>query len=42
MWKYPYKTPPYEHQRKALNLSANEINYAYFMEKGTGKTKTKY
>ena len=40
MWKYPYKTPPYEHQREALNLSANQMNYAYFMEMGTGKTKT--
>ena len=40
MWKYPYKTKPYEHQREALNLSANQINYAYFMEMGTGKTKT--
>ena len=40
MWKYPYKTKPYEHQRKALNLSANQTNYAYFMEMGTGKTKT--
>ena len=40
MWKYPYKTPPYEHQREALNLSSNQINYAYFMEMGTGKTKT--
>ena len=40
MWKYPYKTTPYEHQREALNLSANQTNYAYFMEMGTGKTKT--
>ena len=40
MWKYPYKTKPYEHQREALNLSANQTNYAYFMEMGTGKTKT--
>ena len=40
MWKYPYKTKPFEHQRKALNLSANQTNYAYFMEMGTGKTKT--
>ena len=40
MWKYPYKTKPYGHQRDALNLSANQTNYALFMEMGTGKTKT--
>ena len=39
MWKYPYKTAPYEHQRNALSLSANKNEYAYFMEMGTGKTK---
>ncbi len=39
MWKYPYKTEPYEHQRNALNESANKKNWAYFMEMGTGKTK---
>jgi SNF2 family DNA or RNA helicase len=40
MWKYPYKTKPYEHQRKALQLSADKNVFAYFMEMGTGKTKT--
>ncbi|MDA0949890.1 MAG: SNF2-related protein, partial [Proteobacteria bacterium] len=40
MWKYPYKTKPYEHQRKALQLSADKDVFAYFMEMGTGKTKT--
>ena len=39
MWKYPYKTKPYDHQRAALNSSANENQWAYFMEMGTGKTK---
>ena len=39
MWKYPYKTKPYEHQRNALNESAEKIQWAYFMEMGTGKTK---
>jgi SNF2 family DNA or RNA helicase len=39
MWKYPYKTKPYEHQREALNESAEKTQWAYFMEMGTGKTK---
>ena len=39
MWKYPYKTKPYEHQRNALNQSAEKTEWAYFMEMGTGKTK---
>ena len=39
MWKYPYKTEPYEHQRVALKNSADKSEYAYFMEMGTGKTK---
>jgi len=36
---YQYKTPPFEHQRKALNLGGLLTNFAYFMEMGTGKTK---
>ena len=36
---YQYKTPPYKHQRDALNKGALSKNYAYFMEMGTGKTK---
>ena len=36
---YQYKTPPYEHQRKALNKGGLLQNFAYFMEMGTGKTK---
>src|SRR5210317_1333982 len=39
MWKFPYKTTPYEHQRNALNQSAEKTQWAYFMEMGTGKTK---
>ena len=39
MWKYPYKTKPYEHQREALKISAHKSEFAYFMEMGTGKTK---
>ena len=39
MSKYPYKTKPYEHQRNALSESAEKIEWAYFMEMGTGKTK---
>ncbi len=39
-WKYPYKTKPFDHQRTALNKSAEQNSYAYFMEMGTGKTKT--
>ena len=39
MWKYPYKTKPYEHQRNALNESSEKTQWAYFMEMGTGKTK---
>ena len=39
MWEYPYKTKPYEHQRQALRESAEKVQWAYFMEMGTGKTK---
>ena len=37
--KYKFKTDPYEHQLKALEMSWNRETYAYFMEMGTGKTK---
>jgi SNF2 family DNA or RNA helicase len=37
--KYTYKTTPYEHQRNALIKGAKELNFAYFLEMGTGKTK---
>tara|TARA_R110002124_G_scaffold172877_1_gene340410 strand:- start:2068 stop:3510 length:1443 start_codon:yes stop_codon:yes gene_type:complete len=36
---YRFKTEPYEHQLKALGCSWNKIDFAYFMEMGTGKTK---
>ena len=36
---YKFKTKPYDHQIKALEKSVDEINYAYFMEMGTGKSK---
>ena len=36
---YSHKTQPYEHQRVALVKGAEKINYAYFMEMGTEKTK---
>ena len=39
MKKYNFKTKPFDHQRKALDLSWNKNNYALFMEMGTGKTK---
>ena len=40
MWKkYKYKTQPYDHQRKALEMSFDKEYFAYFMEMGTGKTK---
>ena len=37
--KYKFKTVPYDHQVKALEMSWNKETYAYFMEMGTGKTK---
>ena len=37
--KYKFKTKPYEHQLKALEMSWNRKTFAYFMEMGTGKTK---
>jgi SNF2 family DNA or RNA helicase len=37
--KYKFKTPPYKHQLKALEMSWNKETFAYFMEMGTGKTK---
>ena len=36
---YKFKTPPYEHQLKALELSWAKAYFAYFMEMGTGKSK---
>ena len=37
--KYKFKTSPYKHQLKALEMSWNRETFAYFMEMGTGKTK---
>ena len=36
---YKFKTKPYAHQLKALEMSHNKEVFAYFMEMGTGKTK---
>ena len=38
-WKYKFKTKPFEHQAKVLKESWNRVNYAFFMEMGTGKSK---
>ena len=37
--KYKFKTKPYEHRLKALEMSWNRETFACFMEMGTGKTK---
>ena len=37
--KYKFKTKPYAHQLKALEMSWNKESFAYFMEMGTGKSK---
>ena len=36
---YKFKTVPYKHQLKALELSWEKSYFAYFMEMGTGKSK---
>ena len=36
---YKFKTPPYKHQLKALEMSWNKPFFALFMEMGTGKSK---
>ena len=36
---YKFKTKPYAHQLKALEMSCNREVFAYFMEMGTGKSK---
>ena len=36
---YKFKTKPYGHQTKALEMSCNKSYFAYFMEMGTGKSK---
>ena len=37
--KYKFKTKPYAHQLKALEMSYDKEVFAYFMEMGTGKSK---
>lgn len=37
---YDFKTVPYNHQKKALELSRDLPYFAFFMEMGSGKTKT--
>ena len=37
--EYVYKTTPYQHQDDVLKASWNKINWAFFMEMGTGKSK---
>tara|TARA_R100001510_G_scaffold17850_1_gene15216 strand:- start:1190 stop:2632 length:1443 start_codon:yes stop_codon:yes gene_type:complete len=39
MSKYEFKTKPFKHQADVLKESWNRINYAFFMEMGTGKSK---
>ncbi len=36
---YKFKTPPYKHQLRALEMSWDKKCFAYFMEMGTGKSK---
>ena len=36
---YKFKTPPYKHQLKALEMSWTKPYFALFMEMGTGKSK---
>ena len=36
---YKFKTEPYAHQIKALEMSWDRPYFAYFMEMGTGKSK---
>lgn len=37
---YNFKTKPFEHQRRALDFAYGLDTHAFFMEMGTGKTKT--
>ena len=39
MISYKFKTKPYAHQLKALELSWNKEVFAYFMEMGTGNLR---
>ncbi|WP_395006983.1 SNF2-related protein, partial [Cypionkella sp.] len=37
---YKFKTKPYEHQLQAIKDCKDKVNWAFFMDMGTGKTKT--
>ena len=37
--KYKFFTQPYDHQREAFDVSADENNFALLLDMGTGKTK---
>ena len=39
LMEYDYKTTPYWHQDDVLRASWDKINWAFFMEMGTGKSK---
>ena len=39
LMEYDYKTAPYQHQDDVLKASWDKINWAFFMEMGTGKSK---
>jgi len=36
---FPFKLPPFKHQKEAFSLSGTKPYFGYFMEMGTGKTK---
>jgi len=36
---YDFHTPPYDHQRRAFEMSKDMRSFAYLMDMGTGKTK---
>jgi hypothetical protein len=38
--EFPFRTVPYQHQLKAFSLARGKVAFGYFMEQGTGKTKT--
>lgn len=38
--KYKFKTVPYDHQTEAIDRAGERKSFAFFMEMGTGKSKT--
>ena len=40
--KFEFKTQPFAHQQKALDLSAMKKNFAYFMEMGCVDGETEF